>query len=82
VGTFPAAFVKIARYFLPVSANVVAKEYVAKVAPAMFVQVVPSGLFCHWTVGVGEPLAAAMKLVVTPEVTVRLVGWVVTAGTV
>ena len=82
VVAFPAAFVKMARYFLPVSANVVAKEYVGEVAPVIFVQVVPSVLTCHRTVGVGEPLATAMKLVVTPEVTVRLVGWVVTAGTV
>ena len=82
VVTFPAAFVKMARYCLPVSASAVVREYVAEVAPVMFVQVVPLVLTCHRTVGVGEPLAAAMKLVVNPEVTVRLVGWVVTAGTV
>jgi hypothetical protein len=67
---------------LPVSASAVAKEYVAEVAPVMFVQVVPSVLDCHCTVGVGEPLAAALKLAVDPEVTVLLVGCVVTAGSV
>jgi hypothetical protein len=60
----------------------VVKEYVAEVAPAMSAHVVPLVLTCHCTVGVGEPLAAAMKLAVDPEVTVRLVGCVVTAGTV
>ena len=67
---------------MPVSADVVVKEYVAAVAPEMFVHVVPLVLTCHLTVGVGEPLAAAMKLAVAPEVTVLLVGCVVTAGTV
>ena len=46
----------------------------------MSVQVVPLVLTCHLTDGVGEPLAAAVKLAVAPEVTVRLVGCVVTAG--
>jgi hypothetical protein len=67
---------------LPVSADVVVKEYVAKVAPEMSVQLVPSVLTCHLTVGVGEPLAAALKLAVAPEVTVLLAGCVVTAGSV
>ena len=82
VVTFPATFVKMARYCLPMSEDAVVKEYVGEVAPVIFVQVVPSGLFCHRTVGVGEPLAAAMKLVADPAVTARLVGCVVTAGTV
>ncbi len=67
---------------MSVSADVVVKEYVAEVAPEMSVQVVPSVLNCHLTVGVGEPLAAAMKLAMAPEVTVLLVGCVVTAGSV
>jgi hypothetical protein len=61
---------------------VVVKEYVAEVAPEMSVHVVPLVLTCHLTVGVGEPLAAAMKLAVDPEFTVLLVGCVVTAGSV
>ena len=44
-----------------------------KVAP-------PSVLTCHCTVGVGLPLAAAVKVAVWPAVTVWLVGWVVTEG--
>jgi hypothetical protein len=67
---------------LPVSANAVVKEYVAAVAPEMSVQVVPLVLTCHLTDGVGEPLAAATKLAVAPEVTVLLAGCVVTAGSV
>jgi hypothetical protein len=80
--TFPAAFVKIARYFLRLSADVVVKEYVVEIAPAMSVQVIPSVLDCHCTVVVGEPLAAALKVAVDPEVAVYLVGCVVTVGTV
>ena len=34
----------------------------------------PNHLICHLTVGVVEPLAAAMKLAVAPEVTVLLHG--------
>ena len=64
------------------SASAVVKEYVAKVAPEMSVHVVPLVLTCHLTDGVGEPLAAAMKLAAAPEVTVLLAGWVVTAGSV
>ena len=52
----------------------------AAVAPEMLLQVLPSGLDCHWTVGVGEPLAAALKLAVCPAVTVWLAGWLVTTG--
>ena len=80
--TFPTAFVKIARYCLPVFSSVVAKEYVAEVAPEMSVHAVPLVLTCHLTVGTGEPLAAALKLAFDPAVTVLLVGCVVTAGIV
>ena len=37
-------------------------------------------LTCHCTVGVGEPLAAAVKLVVPPALTVAAAGFVVTTG--
>jgi hypothetical protein len=51
------------------------------VAPAILLQVEPLlVLTCHRTVGVGEPLAAALKLAVCPTLTVWLTGWVVTAG--
>ena len=67
---------------MPVSADVVVKEYVAEIAPEMSVHVVPLVLTCHLTDGVGEPLAAAVKLALAPEVTVLLAGCVVTAGSV
>ena len=47
----------------------------AKVAP-------PSVENCHWTVGVGEPVAVAVKVAVSPEATVTLDGLVVTVGVV
>ena len=46
----------------------------------MSVQVVPSGLLCHFTVGVGVPEAAAVKVAVLPALAVWLVGWVVMDG--
>ena len=35
----------------------------------------PLVLICHWTVGVGLPVAAALKLAVAPELTVELLGF-------
>ena len=35
----------------------------------------PLVLTCHWTVGVGLPVAAAVKLAVEPEFTVELLGF-------
>ena len=40
----------------------------------------PSVLTCHCTVGVGLPLAAAVKVAVWPALTVSLLGLLVTAG--
>ena len=37
-------------------------------------------LTCHWTVGVGVPLAAATKLAVDPKLTDAFVGCWVTLG--
>ena len=39
-------------------------------------------LTCHWTVGVGVPLAAAVKLTEAPALTAWLLGLVVTTGAV
>ena len=51
------------------------------VAPEMLLKVEPpSMLTCHCTVGVGLPLAAAVKVAVWPAVTVWLAGWVVTVA--
>jgi len=42
----------------------------------------PLVLTCHWTVGVGLPVAAAVKLAVEPELTVWLEGLCVIAGAI
>ena len=53
------------------------------VAPDKFVNVPPPFvLTCHCTVGVGEPVAAAVKVAVAPAVTVKFVGLVVIVGMV
>ena len=49
-------------------------------APAMLLQVAPSVLTCHYTVGAGLPLAAAVKVAVWPALTVVLLGFLVTVG--
>ena len=57
------------------------KVSVGEVAPVISVKVMPpSVLTCHCTVGVGVPLAAAVKVTGLPAVIVWLVGWVVTTG--
>ncbi len=77
----PCEFVNTARYLLPVWAAVVTKLSVVEVAPATFVKVVPPlVLTCHWTVGVGLPLAATVNVAVFPALTLWFVGLVVIAG--
>jgi hypothetical protein len=62
---------------------VVAKLRVVVVAPATFVKVVPPFvLTCHCTVGVGDPVAAAVKVAVAPAATDTFAGFVVTTGRV
>ena len=36
--------------------------------------------FCHWYVGEGVPLAAAVKVTEAPTVAIWVTGWVVMAG--
>jgi hypothetical protein len=73
VASLPIPFVKTARYCTPLSPAAAVKEYVTLVAPAISDQPLP--LFdCHLTVGVGLPLAAAVKVTVAPDRTVWLVG--------
>ena len=64
----PAVFVNTARYCVPLCAVVVAGVvYVVEVAPEMFVNVeLPAGADCHCTVGVGVPVAAAVKVADCP----------------
>jgi hypothetical protein len=68
----PLEFVNTARYWFPLCANAAAKLRVVEVPPEETLLNVapPSVLTCHCTVGVGEPVAAAVKLAVWPAVTV------------
>jgi len=77
----PAEFVNTARYRYPFCDKAVVKLRVVEVAPETLLNVAPlSVLTCHSTVGVGEPVAAAVKVAVWPEVTVWFVGCVVIVG--
>src|SRR6267154_1018654 len=79
----PAEFVNTARYWFPFCDNAVVKLNVVEVAPETLLNVpLPAVLICHCTVGVGEPVAAAVKVAVWPAVTVWLAGWVVIVGSV
>src|SRR5712664_3142887 len=77
----PAAFVNTARYWFPFCDKAVVKLRVVEVAPETLPNVTPpSVLTCHCTVGVGEPVAAAVKVAVWPAVTVWFAGCVVIVG--
>src|SRR2546425_1909256 len=77
----PAEFVNIARYRFPLCDKAVVKLSVVEVAPETLLNVMPpSVLTCHCTVGVGEPVAAAVKVAVWPAITVCLAGCVVIVG--
>src|SRR5882672_2409884 len=77
----PAEFVNTARYWFPLCDKVVVKLRVVEVAPERLVNVTPpSVLTCHCTVGVGEPVAAAVKIAVWPAVTVWFAGCMVIVG--
>src|SRR5260370_971504 len=67
----PAEFVNTARYWFPLCDKAVVKLNVVEVAPETLLNVpLPAVLICHCTVGVGEPVAAAVKVAVWPAVTV------------
>ena len=67
----PAEFVNTARYRFPFCVDAAVKLSVVEVAPERLLNVIPpSVLTCHCTVGVGEPLAPAVKVAVCPTVTV------------
>ena len=67
----PAEFVNTAWYWFPFCDKAVVKLSVVEVAPGMLLNVTPpSVLTCHCTVGVGEPVAAALKVAVWPAITV------------
>jgi hypothetical protein len=72
----PAEFVKTAWYILPFC-DALTDETVSVVAvgPLMLLQEdPPSVLTCHWTVGVGSPLAAALNVALAPAQTVSSTG--------
>jgi hypothetical protein len=68
----PPEFVNTARYRFPFCDKAVVKLRVVEVPPEETLPNVtpPSVLTCHCTIGVGEPVAAAVKLAVCPAVTV------------
>jgi hypothetical protein len=71
VGAVPAEFINTTWYRFPFCDKVVVKLRVVEVAPERLLDVAPpSALTCHCTVGVGEPVAAAVKVAVWPAVTV------------
>src|SRR5467141_1901144 len=67
----PAEFVNTAWYWFPFCDEAVVKLSVVEVAPERMLKVTPpSVLSCHCTVGVGDPVAAAVNVAVWPAVTV------------
>ena len=80
----PPGFVNTARYLKPFCPAVtLASVKVVVVAPETLENVAPPSVeTCHCTVGVGDPLAAAVNTAVCPAFTVESVGFVVTTGPV
>src|SRR6266568_1174167 len=77
----PAELLNTAWYRLPFCDKLAVNVSVVEVAPAISLKLTPpSVLTCHWTVGAGVPVAAAVNEAVCPAVIVRLDGDVVTAG--
>src|SRR5688572_9411109 len=76
----PHVFVNTARYWLPFWDRSVVNVSVVVVSPGMSVKLAPASVeTCHCTVGVGEPLAAAVKVAELPDCTDCVSGCVVTA---
>jgi hypothetical protein len=79
----PTELVNTARSSQPFTKGVGTPLMLGDVTPGASIQVVPpSADTCHWTVGVGAPLAAAVNVTVPPWLTVWLIGWVVMTGAV
>ena len=69
------------RYSFPLSAAAAVKVSVSEVAPAMSAKVEPPSVdTCHWTVGVGVPVAAAVNETDDPAAAVTFCGLAVTTG--
>src|SRR5258708_981923 len=84
VVTLPTLLVNTASYLLPfIAAVTLLSASVADVAPLMSgKEPPPLVLTFDWTVGVGLPLAAAVKLALAPALAVWLLGCVMTTGAV
>lgn len=68
--TVPTELVKTASYSLPLSEEVVVMARVSDVAPGTGDQLVPPLVdTCHCTVGLGLPLAVAVKVAEAPAIT-------------
>ena len=81
VATEPPPLVKTARNSQPLTKGIGIPLSVVEVYPAASIQVMPpSTETCHCTLGVGVPLAAAVKVTGSPWATDWLTGWVVTTG--
>jgi hypothetical protein len=81
VVSVPQVAVKTARYWLPFCPAAAVKVSVVDMAPGTSPNVAPPlVLTCHCTVGVGIPLAAAVKETLLPAHTVWSEGFVVIAG--
>jgi len=76
----PAELINTARYWYPFCDEAVVKLNVVEVAPETLLNAPPLVLTCHCTVGVGEPVAAAVKVAVWPAFTVWFVGCAVIVG--
>ena len=63
LATVPAALLNTARYWLPFWRALARKVNVVAVAPGILMKVAPPSLLtCHWTVGAGSPVVAAVKV--------------------
>src|SRR5512140_580428 len=80
VAAVPAELMNTARNREASSLRCAVNEYDVDIAPMMSDQTLPSELDCHWTSGIGEPLAEAVNDTVTPSTTVRSAGWVRITG--
>ena len=81
VVALPAELVNTARKRRPLSGAAAVKLYVVDVADGMLLKFAPpSVLTCHCAVGVGSPLAKAVKDACCPAETVRLDGFCVMEG--
>jgi hypothetical protein len=76
----PPVLVNTARYWLPLCEAWAVKVSVVEVAPGTLFQLAPSVLTCHWTVGDGVPVAAAVNVTEPGAQTLWLDGEVVIAG--